>query len=112
MSNILNADQIDDMLFAWTVVKYVKSNAIIFCKDGMTVGVGAGQMSRVDAAFLAVEDANAHMHIGSVALFELGPLEREGGGLDLERLLAFAGPFNGTPSQTYTMMADADASRG
>ena len=39
--------QIQDMLFAWTVVKYVKSNAIIFCKDNMTIGVGAGQMSRV-----------------------------------------------------------------
>ncbi len=39
-------EQIEDMLFAWTVVKYVKSNAIIFCKDGMTIGVGAGQMSR------------------------------------------------------------------
>ncbi len=39
--------QITDMLFAWTVVKYVKSNAIIFCKDNITVGVGAGQMSRV-----------------------------------------------------------------
>ena len=40
-------EQIEDMLFAWTVVKYVKSNAIIFCKDKMTIGVGAGQMSRV-----------------------------------------------------------------
>jgi phosphoribosylaminoimidazolecarboxamide formyltransferase/IMP cyclohydrolase len=40
-------EQIADMLFAWTVVKYVKSNAIIFCKDKMTIGVGAGQMSRV-----------------------------------------------------------------
>lgn len=40
-------EQINDMLFAWTVVKYVKSNAVIFCKDNMTIGVGAGQMSRV-----------------------------------------------------------------
>ncbi len=45
--------QIEDMLFAWTVVKYVKSNAIIFCKDGMTVGVGAGQMSRVYSTKIA-----------------------------------------------------------
>ena len=44
---IPTAEQIQDMLFAWTVVKYVKSNAIIFCKDNMTLGVGAGQMSRV-----------------------------------------------------------------
>ena len=46
-------EQIEDMLFAWTVVKYVKSNAIIFCKDGMTIGVGAGQMSRVYSTKIA-----------------------------------------------------------
>jgi phosphoribosylaminoimidazolecarboxamide formyltransferase/IMP cyclohydrolase len=42
-----------DMLFAWRVAKYVKSNAIVYCRDGMTVGVGAGQMSRVDSARIA-----------------------------------------------------------
>ncbi len=47
------AAQIQDMLFAWTVVKYVKSNAIIFCKDNMTIGVGAGQMSRVYSTKIA-----------------------------------------------------------
>jgi phosphoribosylaminoimidazolecarboxamide formyltransferase/IMP cyclohydrolase len=47
------AQQIQDMLFAWTVVKYVKSNAIIFCKDNMTIGVGAGQMSRVYSTRIA-----------------------------------------------------------
>ena len=47
------AGQIEDMLFAWTVVKYVKSNAIIFCKAGMTIGVGAGQMSRVYSTKIA-----------------------------------------------------------
>ena len=46
-------EQVEDMLFAWTVVKYVKSNAIIFCKDGMTIGVGAGQMSRVYSTKIA-----------------------------------------------------------
>jgi phosphoribosylaminoimidazolecarboxamide formyltransferase/IMP cyclohydrolase len=45
--------QVQDMLFAWTVVKYVKSNAIIFCKDHMTVGIGAGQMSRVYSTKIA-----------------------------------------------------------
>jgi phosphoribosylaminoimidazolecarboxamide formyltransferase/IMP cyclohydrolase len=45
--------QVQDMLFAWTVVKYVKSNAIIFCKDNMTIGVGAGQMSRVYSTKIA-----------------------------------------------------------
>ena len=42
-----------DLLFAWKVAKYVKSNAIVYCKDAMTVGVGAGQMSRVDSARIA-----------------------------------------------------------
>jgi phosphoribosylaminoimidazolecarboxamide formyltransferase / IMP cyclohydrolase len=42
-----------DLLFAWRVAKYVKSNAIVYCKDNMTVGVGAGQMSRVDSARIA-----------------------------------------------------------
>jgi phosphoribosylaminoimidazolecarboxamide formyltransferase/IMP cyclohydrolase len=42
-----------DLLFAWRVAKYVKSNAIVYCKDAMTVGVGAGQMSRVDSARIA-----------------------------------------------------------
>ncbi|MCD8339046.1 MAG: bifunctional phosphoribosylaminoimidazolecarboxamide formyltransferase/IMP cyclohydrolase, partial [Burkholderiales bacterium] len=42
--------QIADMMFAWRVAKFVKSNTIIFVKNGMTLGVGAGQMSRVDSA--------------------------------------------------------------
>ncbi|MDB5857039.1 MAG: purH, partial [Ramlibacter sp.] len=41
------AQELQDLLFAWKVAKYVKSNAIVFCKDGMTMGVGAGQMSRL-----------------------------------------------------------------
>jgi phosphoribosylaminoimidazolecarboxamide formyltransferase/IMP cyclohydrolase len=45
--------QMDDLLFAWKVAKYVKSNAIVFCRDGATVGVGAGQMSRIDSAKIA-----------------------------------------------------------
>jgi phosphoribosylaminoimidazolecarboxamide formyltransferase/IMP cyclohydrolase len=47
------AQQLEDLLFAWKVAKYVKSNAIVFCKDGMTMGVGAGQMSRLDSARIA-----------------------------------------------------------
>ena len=45
--------QLSDLLFAWRVAKFVKSNAIVFCGDGMTLGVGAGQMSRVDSARIA-----------------------------------------------------------
>jgi phosphoribosylaminoimidazolecarboxamide formyltransferase / IMP cyclohydrolase len=46
-------EQLQDLLFAWRVAKYVKSNAIVFCRDGRTLGIGAGQMSRVDAARVA-----------------------------------------------------------
>ena len=42
-----------DLLFAWRVAKYVKSNAIVFCRDGATVGIGAGQMSRLDSVRVA-----------------------------------------------------------
>ncbi len=48
-----DANQIADLLFAWQVAKFVKSNAIVFCKDGMTIGVGAGQMSRVYSTKIA-----------------------------------------------------------
>ena len=45
--------QIDDLLFAFTITKHTKSNAIILAKDGQTLGIGAGQMSRVDASRIA-----------------------------------------------------------
>jgi phosphoribosylaminoimidazolecarboxamide formyltransferase / IMP cyclohydrolase len=48
-------DQWEDMLFAWTVCRRVRSNAIVIAKDGATIGIGAGQMSRVDSVRLAVE---------------------------------------------------------
>ncbi|MBT4235233.1 MAG: bifunctional phosphoribosylaminoimidazolecarboxamide formyltransferase/IMP cyclohydrolase, partial [Marinovum sp.] len=51
------AAQLADMMFAWTVAKHVKSNAVIYVKDGATVGVGAGQMSRVDSSHIAARKA-------------------------------------------------------
>jgi len=45
--------ELQDLLFAWRVAKFVKSNAIVYCRDGMTIGVGAGQMSRVYSARIA-----------------------------------------------------------
>jgi phosphoribosylaminoimidazolecarboxamide formyltransferase/IMP cyclohydrolase len=48
-----SAAQMDDLLFAWGVAKFVKSNTIVFASDGMTLGVGAGQMSRIDSARIA-----------------------------------------------------------
>jgi phosphoribosylaminoimidazolecarboxamide formyltransferase/IMP cyclohydrolase len=56
--------ELADLLFAWRVAKYVKSNAIVYCKDAMTVGVGAGQMSRVDSARIAkIKAENAGLTI-------------------------------------------------
>ena len=52
-------EELQDLLFAWKVAKYVKSNAIVFCKGGMTMGVGAGQMSRLDSARIASIKAEA-----------------------------------------------------
>ncbi len=51
------AEQLDDLLFAWKVAKHVKSNAIVYVRDGATVGVGAGQMSRLDSALIAAKKA-------------------------------------------------------
>ncbi len=45
--------EFDDLMFAWRVARFVKSNTIVFARDGMTLGVGAGQMSRIDSARIA-----------------------------------------------------------
>ena len=56
--------QLRDLLFAWKVAKFVKSNAIVFCAGGMTLGVGAGQMSRIDSARIAsIKAANAGLSL-------------------------------------------------
>ena len=61
-------DELRDLMFCWKVAKYVKSNAIVYCKDGMTVGVGAGQMSRVYSAKIAgIKAADENLEVaGSV----------------------------------------------
>ncbi len=63
------AQQLDDLLFAWKVAKFVKSNAIVFCKDGMTMGVGAGQMSRLDSARIAsIKAGHASLSLSGTAV--------------------------------------------
>jgi phosphoribosylaminoimidazolecarboxamide formyltransferase/IMP cyclohydrolase len=52
-----SAQEMADMVFAWSVAKHVKSNAIVYVKDGATVGIGAGQMSRVDSSRIAARKA-------------------------------------------------------
>ena len=61
-------EEMENMRFAWKAVASVKSNAIVLVRDGATVGIGAGQMSRVDAAFLATHKARlaGHETVGSV----------------------------------------------
>jgi phosphoribosylaminoimidazolecarboxamide formyltransferase/IMP cyclohydrolase len=61
-------EELNDLMFTWKVAKFVKSNAIVYGKDGMTIGVGAGQMSRVYSARIAAikaQDANLRV-TGSV----------------------------------------------
>ena len=63
------AAQMDDLLFAWKVAKFVKSNAIVFCANGMTLGVGAGQMSRIDSARIAsIKAQNAGLTLAGSAV--------------------------------------------
>ena len=52
-----SSEELQDMLFAWKVAKHVKSNAIVYVKDGTTVGIGAGQMSRIDSTRIAARKA-------------------------------------------------------
>ncbi len=61
-------DELEDLLFAWRVCKYVKSNAIVYARERMTIGVGAGQMSRVySARIAAIKAADAGLQVrGSV----------------------------------------------
>ncbi len=59
--------ELSDLKFAWTVCKHVKSNAIVFAKGGQIVGVGAGQMSRLDSAFIAAHKAGERSRGGVVA---------------------------------------------
>ena len=61
--------QMADLMFAWKVAKFVKSNAIVFCADGMTLGVGAGQMSRVDSSRIAsIKAENAGLSLAGSAV--------------------------------------------
>ncbi len=60
--------EMNDLLFAWKIAKFVKSNAIVYCKDNMTIGVGAGQMSRINSARIAgIKAEHAELEVtGSV----------------------------------------------
>jgi phosphoribosylaminoimidazolecarboxamide formyltransferase/IMP cyclohydrolase len=69
------AEELKQLLFAWKVVKHVKSNAILLAKDSMTIGVGAGQMNRVGAARIAIEQAGEKARgavLASDAFFPMG----------------------------------------
>ena len=62
-------NEMNDMMFAWRVAKFVKSNAIAYCANGMTLGIGAGQMSRVDSARMAsIKAENAGLSLKGSAV--------------------------------------------
>lgn len=64
-----SASELSDLLFAWTVAKHVKSNAIVYVRDRSTVGIGAGQMSRVDSAKIAaLKAADAGLEVGGAVM--------------------------------------------
>ena len=77
--------ELADMLFAWRVAKHVKSNAIVYARDGATVGIGAGQMSRVDSARIAARKA-ADM----AEVLDLDRLPTEGSALASDAFFPFA----------------------
>ena len=61
--------EMNDMMFAWRVAKFVKSNAIVYCANGMTLGIGAGQMSRIDSARMAsIKAENAGLSLKGSAV--------------------------------------------
>jgi phosphoribosylaminoimidazolecarboxamide formyltransferase/IMP cyclohydrolase len=61
--------ELTDLIFAWRVAKFVKSNAIVYCANGMTLGVGAGQMSRIDSARIAsIKAENADLSLKGSAV--------------------------------------------
>jgi phosphoribosylaminoimidazolecarboxamide formyltransferase/IMP cyclohydrolase len=62
-----SAEEMNDLRFAWLVAKHVKSNAIVLAKGGMVVGVGAGQMSRVDSVHMAVRKAGERVTSSALA---------------------------------------------
>lgn len=69
------AEELEQLLFAWKVVKHVKSNAIVLARDSMTIGIGAGQMNRVGAAKIAIEQAGEKARgsvLASDAFFPMG----------------------------------------
>ncbi len=80
-----SAEQMEELLFAWKIVKHVKSNAIVITKDLTSRGIGAGQMNRVGSATIALEQAKEHAHGGVLASDGFFPFD------DSVRLAAQAG---------------------
>ncbi len=89
--------ELDELLFGWKVVKYVKSNAIVLTKDLGTVGVGAGQMNRVGAAKIAIEQAGAKAKgscLASDAYFPMPDTVEEAGKAGITAIIHPGGSIN------------------
>ena len=134
-------EQWEDLLFAWRVCRHVRSNAIVFARDGATVGIGAGQMSRVDSVRIAIDKAadafgerataqlagsvvasdaffpfadgpQAAIDAGATALIQPGRLEaRRRGGRRLQRGVGGDGVHRPAPLPPLTRDADLDVLR-
>ena len=88
-----NVEQIADLEFAWKIVKHVKSNAIVVAKDGMTLGVGAGQMNRVGSAEIALKQAESSLKEAGKDIREEGLVLASDGFFPFNDVVALAAEY-------------------
>lgn len=88
-----DASQISDLDFAWHIVKHVKSNAIVVVKDGMTLGVGAGQMNRIGSAEIALKEAEAALREKGADVREAGLVMASDGFFPFDDCVALAAEY-------------------
>lgn len=88
-----DAEQIADLEFAWKIVKHVKSNAIVVAKDGMTLGVGAGQMNRVGSAEIALKQAESSLKEAGKDIREEGLVLASDGFFPFNDVVALAAEY-------------------
>ncbi len=88
-----SSKQLEDLQFAWKIVKHVKSNAIVVVKDGMTYGVGAGQMNRVGSAEIALKQAQATLASEGKDIKEFGLVLGSDGFFPFDDTVALAAEY-------------------
>ena len=86
-------EQVEDMNFAWRIVKHVKSNAIVVAKNGMTYGVGAGQMNRIGSAKIALEQAAKTLKEEGIDIKKAGLVLASDGFFPFDDCVTFAAEY-------------------